>query len=405
MAEAAGLLLLNAEDQGTSGLTITVGGSNTVTTDASAALHGSYGYLFSFLGTSSLAYFYKSFTERSEVFARCYFSIPSSLDYLTSNKYFYILKLRDGTVNIIRPRFLYNYSTDAVVLERIYYFVNGGEAYASINQTLSRNTLYCLELHYKSDASAGEIHVYLDETARVSLTGLATSTYVPDGIRVGNDHADVPVSGSEIFIDDIKVNSSYIGVYTEVGGTDQYVSLAINSIANFSASAIRERLISAAIPSLVDSVISVIRERYVSADIDSISDYSVEALRERYTGLIINSPVGMSISLDAAEFVSVLIGSLAGISVGAYRERNISPDIISETGIDFSEFRERFTVLSISAKTNIIISIVAEYLAAIFLSQIKIKKSYVLQSLPVEQYYATDPIKIKKSYVTDKVEI
>jgi len=86
MAEATGILLLNAEDNDLTGLTITEEGSNDLTITSGAAAHGSLGYNFAFSGNSgeNNLYFYKTFTSGADIYARCYFYIPSSFDGTTS---------------------------------------------------------------------------------------------------------------------------------------------------------------------------------------------------------------------------------------------------------------------------------------------------------------------------------
>ena len=213
MAESAGILLLNAEDNSVSGLTITEEGSNNLTIAAGAALHGSLGYNFSYDGTNNLLYFQRAFTAGADIYMRFYFYIPSAFSsntsYLTLGGLYYNNAL--GVACYVRCY----YTGGNFTLDRLYYTHNGGSAYVILSGTITRDTLHYLELRYKSGAGDGEVECWLDGTSKGSATSLTNNTYQASYALIGNVAAGIPTTDADLFFDDIKVDSSYIGAYAD----------------------------------------------------------------------------------------------------------------------------------------------------------------------------------------------
>jgi hypothetical protein len=225
MAESAGILLLNAEDNSESGLTITEEGSNNFSIATGAKAHGTYGYQFAFDGTNNICAFSKSFTAGADIYARLYFYIPSA--FAMTNSYLDIFRLYEGTVYLAYARFIN--SSGTISLQRLYYRTNSGTAYVSISGAITRDAWHYIELRYKSDASAGIVEIWYDGTKKAEATGLATSSYQTAGITAGQTEAGVPTTDSPFYIDDIKVDSSYIGAYADVSsGSIVPIILAMN---------------------------------------------------------------------------------------------------------------------------------------------------------------------------------
>ena len=226
MAEATGIMLLNAEDNSESGLTITEEGSNNFSIATGAALHGSYGYNFAFSGNSgeNLLYFTKQFTAGSDIYARCYFYIPSSFS--SSTSYLSILSIMrsDGVANYTVYARLYN-ASGAIKFDRLAYIDNTGGSYISLNTSVSRDTLHYMELRFKAGNGDGLVECWLDGTKIGEVTGLTNNNYQSGYIRAGNAREAVPTSGSVFYIDDIKVDSSYIGAYADSGGSSHVLGI------------------------------------------------------------------------------------------------------------------------------------------------------------------------------------
>lgn len=219
MAESAGILLLDAEDNSESGLTITEEGSNNFSITSGAALHGTYGYNFAFDGTNNELHASKAFTAGADIYVRYYFYIPSAFSMNASN--LAILILRDSR-DSSNPNYVcylrFSFSGTTLKANRFYYRTNAGPAYISLTGDISRDTLHFVEMRYKSGNSDGVAECWLDDTPIASATGLANDTYQASSVRIGNTDAGVPTSGSTFYVDDVKVDSSPIGAYTESGG-------------------------------------------------------------------------------------------------------------------------------------------------------------------------------------------
>ena len=217
MAESTGILLLDAEDNSESGLTITEEGSNNFSITTGAAQHGTYGYQFDFDGTNNELWASDTFTEGSDIYCRCYFYIPSSVGFTAEGLYTLSALLYDGTDYLLYPRFYYHNST--LFLERIDYRHNTGTANSTIYATVSLGTRHYIEIRYKAGNGDGEVQCWFNGTSVKQITGLTNDNYAPNSVRFGQTRSGVISADSPFYIDDIKIDSSSIGEYTESGGT------------------------------------------------------------------------------------------------------------------------------------------------------------------------------------------
>jgi hypothetical protein len=218
MAEATGLFLADIEENDLAEFdSITQEGSNTFVASASAALHGSYGARATFDGTNNDAYGVKSITARTEMWARCYFRLSADFDGNTG--YLYPLVIKSGTTNYIYPRFIV--TAGAVSISRFYHYADSGAVYAAVSQAVSKNVTHYIEVYFKAasapGANDGIARLYFDETLISEVTGVDSDTRTVDGIYTGQRGTIIPTSGSIIDIDDVKMDSAYIGEYTDAG--------------------------------------------------------------------------------------------------------------------------------------------------------------------------------------------
>jgi hypothetical protein len=220
MSESTGILLLNAEDNDESGLTITEEGSNNFSITTGAALHGTYGYNFAFDGTNNELHATKSFTAGTDIYVRCYFYIPSAFSMNANN--LAVLILRDSSNSRYLCYLQFSFSGTTLKANRFYYRTNAGTAYISLTGDISRDTLHFVEMRYKSGNSDGVAECWLDDTSIASATGLANDTYQAGYVRIGNTDPGVPTSGSTFYVDDVKVDSSPIGAYADLSGGNSY---------------------------------------------------------------------------------------------------------------------------------------------------------------------------------------
>jgi len=217
MAESTGLLLLNAEDNDLSGLTITEEGSNDLTITSGASAHGSLGYNFAFSGLTgeNLLYSLKQFSTGSDIYARCYFYIPSAFSSNTNNIGTIYLKYGSFSSNNVAYVRLYN-NAGTITVQRFYYYINTGITYTSLTSAVSRDAWHYIEIRYKSGAGDGVAECWLDGNKIASNTGLTNNTYEAGYVSFGNYEAGVPTADAPMYFDDIKVDSSYIGAYSDV---------------------------------------------------------------------------------------------------------------------------------------------------------------------------------------------
>jgi len=97
---------------------------------------------------------------------------------------------------------------------------DGSRTYKTSSTSLQLNTWYSVEIRVKQDATAGEIHVWVDgtELTDIAQTGLnLDGTYTVNNIKVGLlTDSRAKVSGfPEVYIDCVVVSDSYIGPETE----------------------------------------------------------------------------------------------------------------------------------------------------------------------------------------------
>lgn len=216
MAEATGILLLNAEDNDESHLTITEEGSNSFSITTGAALHGTYGYQFDFDGTNNLCYADESFSAGSDIYARSYFKFGS--DFSMNAAQFFVMALRNSSGgDLCRPVFLM--SSGVLSIYRFYYYLNSGLTFQSVSQGITIGSEYYIETRFKSGNGDGIVALYLNGVEVVNLTGLTNNNYQADTIRIGNYAAAVPTTDAPLIIDDIKIASSAIGAYSESSGS------------------------------------------------------------------------------------------------------------------------------------------------------------------------------------------
>lgn len=220
MAESTGLLLLDAENNDLSGLTITEEGSNDLSISSGAALHGSLGYRFLFSGNTgdNLLYFTKTFTYGNDIYLRHYFYIPSSFASDTNN--LGISALYHDSSNEVAKIRCYN-SSGTIYLDRFYYRTNTAiTSVANLNISVSRDTLHYLEMRYKSGSGDGVAELWYNGTSIASVTGLTNNNYQARYTLIGNTYTATPTANSEFYIDDVKVDSAYIGAYADVSSGD-----------------------------------------------------------------------------------------------------------------------------------------------------------------------------------------
>lgn len=219
MAETTGVALIDFETGDTSQCTSVVEeGSNTFAAGAGGALHGSYGGIATFDGTNNDAYGVKTFDAASEMYARCYLKFSS--DYDSNTGLGAVLGFNSELLAVARIT-TYDSGT-GLTWRRLYYRTDAGETYTALGDAVTLDQTYLLEIHFKAASgdgnNDGEIHCWIDGTEEVALTNVDNDTITVDRLSFGQFNAQVPTVGSIIYVDDVKMDTSRIGAYSDAGG-------------------------------------------------------------------------------------------------------------------------------------------------------------------------------------------
>jgi hypothetical protein len=90
-----------------------------------------------------------------------------------------------------------------------------GATWTQVNSdvtTINTGTWYCIELYWKLGATDGEVHLYIDGTEVITVTGIDTNNYGNcDTIRNGVSSYTGTFTGPNVYEDCIVVDDAYIG--------------------------------------------------------------------------------------------------------------------------------------------------------------------------------------------------
>ena len=220
MGEATGVALADFETNDESQLdTVVEEGGNTFTVGAGGALHGSYGATLEFDGTNNDCYGEIEFAETDEMYARMY--IKFGADFGCNTSLGTILALRDSSGVVV---YLTTYdSGTGLTWRRFYYTTDSGSAFVALGDAISLDTTYLIEIHFKAATGAGnndgQAHCWINGVSEASVENIDNDTEVVNRCRFGGSGAQIPTDGSLIYIDDCKLDTSYIGAYSAAAGT------------------------------------------------------------------------------------------------------------------------------------------------------------------------------------------
>lgn len=221
MAEAAGDIAgpINAETGDTSqfGSIVTTGGM-TFDAHADGAHHGSYGFRSIGNGAGINAYGIVTFTDKTSLYARCYFEVDSTIEvaqYGASS----ILIIMDGATILVR----FVARRNAAGTGAIDQYAIAGQDLTSVYKTMpTMDQPHCIELYWTAgDGDDGGSTAWLDGdygTPVQSELNNDLTAYAADRVWMGSYGVAVP-DGKHIYTDDLIVNTSQIGVYSEAAGS------------------------------------------------------------------------------------------------------------------------------------------------------------------------------------------
>ena len=213
--ESGGIFVADAEDGGVTDWTgVTTGGTATFAGSSASKNNGTYGYEATSDGTNN-AFGYKTFDAQTDIYFRTYFKIVSG--YSQPNTYINVfLALKDSDGNIGARCYLYQSNETTIVMNcnmpyGAYNSISGG------NNTITQNEWHRLEVRFKVDGSVGGGQTWLDGVSLGSNFLTNTSGYEVVRSDLGfMSTINVPNSGSKLYFDDIKTDTSAVGEYAGI---------------------------------------------------------------------------------------------------------------------------------------------------------------------------------------------
>lgn len=211
--------------------------SSRVQTDGSISIdttnpaHRSNAYKFEYDGGGSELYLSRTgFSSGSELYGRFYIYLDS------------FFQLTSGGTDLEIAKF--GPESDPVILELVYndpllggdgkYQLKATQSIAGTDTTSSSVINYLayqyIDIRYLNDASGG-FQVWVDGSMVIDQTGFdVTASGDPDSITVGSTAGQAPEAGSGIYIDDVRVDTSFIGEYTiGLGQSDVWQTVSISA--------------------------------------------------------------------------------------------------------------------------------------------------------------------------------
>lgn len=176
----------------------------------SAKLHGNYGLLIQDNGyTADNVYARINYTAKDSVYLRFYIKIPSSFKSINTPNSFSVGGIFSGNTMLAG---IYLARTTDVFTHKMQ--VYNGVTYVDVLGTVAKNQSYCLELYYKKGTGANAIvRLYIDGELIYTYNSsdeIASSNNIRVGIYSFGSRVE---PNSYLFIDDIVVNNSFIGLY------------------------------------------------------------------------------------------------------------------------------------------------------------------------------------------------
>lgn len=184
-----------------------VDAGQSLTVQGTTKHHGSYAAYMNYDGSSGGdCYCYTAFTQGATRYGRIYIYVDAH----TTNGRVAVIGLYQSASGVYTHSIALNSSLE---LSQFWRDSEGNHSTPS-ETSLNLDQWHCLEILYKSHATAGEIRVWLDGTEVEDLahTGIDTSAYQMNRINVGNDWVGYTTSGAaDIYFDCVVVADTYIG--------------------------------------------------------------------------------------------------------------------------------------------------------------------------------------------------
>lgn len=193
-------------------------GSSTISVQAGAALHGSYGLRAVIETDGSYAGGMLDVADTpQELFVRITLKFPSDI---SLNQYggVYCMMIADNT-NIwsqttIASLYLARYGSGSGMPDTL--VASGSGISQDVAVSWESGVTYTLEMRWKRHATAGEFEAWVDGEKLIDLSGLDTDAYQAVTVNVFRGASGV-TGTTTVYIDDVVVADSYIGPVSEGG--------------------------------------------------------------------------------------------------------------------------------------------------------------------------------------------
>jgi len=194
-------------------------GSNTVLTQQAEKKSGEDGAETDFDGSSEDAYFYKTLSDLTDDYYRIYFKLNSDYAHAGSYQSTMLFSLWDATTCVLQLSIV-NDATAGYQTFKYKMDVNGASKTTIYNGSygeVTLNTWHYAEIRWVAGTGAdGGGQLWVDGASKGSNFTLDQTAYAIDQMRIGNTSgmygaSNNPVAASDVYYDDIKVDTSPIG--------------------------------------------------------------------------------------------------------------------------------------------------------------------------------------------------
>ncbi len=222
MPETGGIAIADAEENDLSDFTGTKqDAGNVIAASTDRILHGNYSYKLSFAGSDKDVAGWIDFAAKTEVYARMYFNVDvvdwANAEYLED--FLGLHDVNEAGATLISVRL---YRIDASNMGyRLYVTDNAGTAYKIDQRSVSNfvpDQTYLIEIHWKQGNGDGEWGFWIDGDLKGSGNTETNDNYDIQTVKVGNTTGVIPGNTCVLYIDDLKVDTSYIGAYSAPAG-------------------------------------------------------------------------------------------------------------------------------------------------------------------------------------------
>jgi len=202
------------------------GGSDTITVQTSIKNHGSKAAAITWATADTTTYFYKTLSDMTDIYTRIYFYLGASWDIANNWETEELLSFWDGATRVVHVKLGVNDGTPHLIRITCKVRNPATTIYEASYGSISKETWYYFELRWVAGSGAdGGAEFWLGGSSMASNYTLDQSSLAIDGLRIGaiSDQSEPHSAGAITYVDDVKVDTSYIGAYSAPGRTTKNI--------------------------------------------------------------------------------------------------------------------------------------------------------------------------------------